>query len=845
VQVDAREALQLAREGRAVDALKAAEKAWRTVDLKDPERPQLAFLLAALRGQSGDKPGALAAMRVAATHPSLGLHALRALADRADEQGLAHVVLALTAERPDPVLDLLRAKALRRSGQLQDAFALLERVPAPKGTAWARKVAIERMRLAHARGQHDDAVAQARALMAGKSAQAEEAVDFLLGGSDAVWQARLQKHPNDAAAVLDALVWSAQRRRYARVAPALEALAQLEQVDQAVRCHARSWLSHVHDRKAEFAKSLEQLELLNEACATEAVQALKVDEDPLGSGVVAWRKGRALVLQGNLDGLPHLRKAVAAGLGGPDADDAQTLLELGKWPDARELFEKVGKTAAQDYAERDIVDVVAWQFALARLIAGKWQEALTVLDRQAKLRDSDAPGERRYDDRDWSRGRADYFAGRALQALNRSSEALARWRRVVQRHPLSYYATMSQAQLRLAGEAEPAVVRGEACGPGAEVAVLAQQGVQRARVLGQLGWHEEAGDELDLAGIGRDGGADRWAVGDPGAAWTRAALDDEAGRWTQSHALGRDQLRKFATAWPTDANRGAWQLAYPRAYRTLVEDAAKEFGLHPSVVWAIGRSESGFNPRVESHAAAIGLLQLILPTAQAMAKPLGLTADAQTLRQPAVNVRLGARYLKLLFDRFGREAQMAAGYNAGGGAVGRWRKTRGEWPLDLFVETIPFRETRDYAKRVQSAIAVYRNLYDGDTLHAFLLSQKPVPVKDETPTEPATTAVQGAQQPAPPVKVAEVTTEVQPTHVPKRPKVVEHRVKPAKTLHSRTISVSRPVKAKVASGAASKKSGRTSAQRATGKSKVKSVHRNSTKSALASTPKRQLARGRK
>ena len=189
-----------------------------------------------------------------------------------------------------------------------------------------------------------------------------------------------------------------------------------------------------------------------------------------------------------------LRKAVAAGLAGQDGDDAQTLLELGKWPDAKALLEKVGKTAAQDYAERDIVDVVAWQFALARLIDGKWAEALPVLDRVALVRDSDLPGERRFDDRDWARGRADYFAGRALLALGRPAEAFARWRRVVQRHPLSYYATMAQAQLRLAKEGEPSVLPAESCGPRAEASVLEQQAVQRGRLLGQLGWHDEAGE---------------------------------------------------------------------------------------------------------------------------------------------------------------------------------------------------------------------------------------------------------------------------------------------------------------------------------------------------------------
>lgn len=767
---NARQAWIAWREGRFQDAIEPAQAAWAELSGADPrgERPLLAFLYTQTRLYAKDSAGAIKAARVAATHPWLGAEALTFLATRADDQGLTAVVLTLLQGRTEPQNLLVRARALRRSGQVAAARDALSQVQGLPGTALWRKWQLESLRLAHAMQKEDEAVALARELIAkaGKSGQTEEAVEFLIGGSDSVWQGRLKKRPQDAPAVLDALVWTAQRRRYPRATPALEALAKLEGAGVAVRCHARSWAAHTHDRRGSLDAAVTLLSDVAENCDADEVRRLVVDEDPLGPGDARWRWGRALLLQGKLEGTAQLKQALEAGLAGLDAEDARTLLQLAALPEAGPRLKAHGATSANDYAERDIVDVTAWRFAMDAMTAGKWKDALKILDRIADVRDSEAlevvftarPNSAtppRYDDRDWARGRADYFAGRALQAGGDDRAAIARWQRVVLRHPLSYYAAMSLSQLRAAGTKMPELpAQVVKAGPELTPKLLSDPAVQRARVLGQLGWHEEAGDLLDSVGLGRDvASADKWAAGDPGGAWARAALDDEAARWTSSHATGRDALRRFATNYPGADNKWAWQLAYPRAFATLVERAAQEFDLHPSIIWAIGRSESGFNPKVESHAAAIGLLQLILPTAQAMAKPLGLTADATTLRQPSVNVRLGARYLKSLLNRFDREAQMAAGYNAGGGAVGRWRKTRGDWPLDLFVEAIPFRETRDYAKRVVSSIAVYRNLYSGETLQAFALSQKALPTQDEPPTEPSASAGTQSTQHAPVVQV--------------------------------------------------------------------------------------------
>jgi tetratricopeptide (TPR) repeat protein len=799
------------QEGRFAEAAKLAE-----VAASDPpnDRKELAlqaFFLTTTRrylaltdtaAPKSWQQKARDSLRAATAHPALGGIAVRELAAEADNLGLSPVVLTLLAGREGVPERWLRARAWRRNGDHAVALGQLQSVPVPETTALGRQVALERYRIVSAQGDAAAATALLQGvIVAGKSAEAEEAVTLVLGSDDRVWKQRLQERPAEASLVLDALVFSAQRRRYARVVPALQALADLPQVALAVRCHARSWLVHALDRQAKFDETLLALAKIEPACNSAAVRQLRVDEDPLPDGDLDFRRGRALAILGRPEAKEALQAAIKAKLPGLDGEDAQTLLQTLQVQGGAKLIAEHGVVAAKDYAEKDIVDVVVWRVAQAFVHEGRWPDALKLLDRLAEVRDrsplpaaGQAVGEDfRWDDRDWGRGRADYFAGRALLAMDQRDKAIARWQRAVQRHPLSYYATMSWAQLQEVGAADPDLLApvDEVAGPVLDAALLGDQAVARARLLGLLGWHTAAGQELDALGIGRDAGPQgRFALGDPGRVWTRAALDDEAGRWTASHAIGRDESKRYWLRMPGPGNKMAWQLAYPRGFASLMNAAAKEAGIDPAIVYAICRSESGFNARVESHAAAIGLLQLILPTAEAMAKPLGLTATPQTLREPAVNTRLGARYLGKLFERFEREAQMAAGYNAGGGAVGRWRKQRGTWPLDLFVETIPFRETRDYAKRVQSAIAVYQHLYAGKAMPLFALDQKALPAAEEPATEPGKPAANPPPKPQPapasgkptkPDPAAKPATAAKPRPPAAKPTVGKPRPKPAPT----------------------------------------------------------------
>jgi soluble lytic murein transglycosylase len=125
------------------------------------------------------------------------------------------------------------------------------------------------------------------------------------------------------------------------------------------------------------------------------------------------------------------------------------------------------------------------------------------------------------------------------------------------------------------------------------------------------------------------------------------------------------------------------------------------------------QTESRFDPRVTSWAGARGLVQLMPGTAKDLARQAGLADfDADNLFQPALNLDLGTRYLGNLVRRFGGDEAAVPlaipSYNAGAGAVERWLDRRRSWDYDLFIEAIPFDETRAYTQSVLERWLTYR-----------------------------------------------------------------------------------------------------------------------------------------
>ena len=150
-------------------------------------------------------------------------------------------------------------------------------------------------------------------------------------------------------------------------------------------------------------------------------------------------------------------------------------------------------------------------------------------------------------------------------------------------------------------------------------------------------------------------------------------------------------------------------IRYPLPYQQMFEQSSSDASISPTWAYGIARSESLFMPDVRSKAGAIGLMQLMPATGREVARGIRLPySGLHTLTNPASNIRLGTSYLGQMAERFGGNPVLAtAAYNAGPHRVDRWLPESGTIDARVWIENIPFNETRKYVKRVLSAQAIF------------------------------------------------------------------------------------------------------------------------------------------
>jgi soluble lytic murein transglycosylase len=164
--------------------------------------------------------------------------------------------------------------------------------------------------------------------------------------------------------------------------------------------------------------------------------------------------------------------------------------------------------------------------------------------------------------------------------------------------------------------------------------------------------------------------------------------------------------------------RNAWNLAYPKAYYKYVSQYSSEFGIDESLVLAVIREESRFNPKTLSWANARGLMQIIPQTGLGVARLVGIRQyRTSKLFEEDTNIRMGCYYLASLLKRFNYNIPYAvAAYNGGPIRVKKWinawnARVGGDIDLDEFVESIPLSETRRYVQKVMKSYYEYKRLY--------------------------------------------------------------------------------------------------------------------------------------
>jgi soluble lytic murein transglycosylase len=391
------------------------------------------------------------------------------------------------------------------------------------------------------------------------------------------------------------------------------------------------------------------------------------------------------------------------------ADDARlyaalSYLELG----AEARFTELLQSMPEQYQNGDMVAEGVFRLALRRMDKGDWSGAGRLLERATRLVKYDAARGPEL------AGRERYFFARAELAAGRREQALALFEEVVRSFPLSYYMLSAYTRLielapeRAASclsealakaENEPFTIAGRA--------EFTSPGFQRVLELLRTSETAAAVRELDELGLS---GADTA----PELLWGVSLAYARAGAYRLSHDLPRRRLTDWLARWPAGPWQKAWELGYPQPWSELVEKEAKKNDVEPALVFGIMREESAFDPQAVSIANAHGLMQLIVPTAKLVSRGTGLPWDREALKRPAVNIALGTRALAQLRRRFSDNPLLGiAGYNAGPGNAAKWLTERPSADFDLWVELIPFVETRRYVKRVLASRAAYAFIYSG------------------------------------------------------------------------------------------------------------------------------------
>ncbi|MGE6791863.1 transglycosylase SLT domain-containing protein [Pseudomonas guineae] len=154
---------------------------------------------------------------------------------------------------------------------------------------------------------------------------------------------------------------------------------------------------------------------------------------------------------------------------------------------------------------------------------------------------------------------------------------------------------------------------------------------------------------------------------------------------------------------------------FPMAHREQLVREARNRDIHSSWIFAITRQESGFMTDAKSGVGAMGLMQLMPATAKETAKRFGIPLSSPQLAyRPDVNIQLGAAYLSQIYGQFnGNRVLASAAYNAGPGRVRQWLRGADHLSYDVWIENIPFDETRQYVQNVLSYSVIY-----GDKLNA-------------------------------------------------------------------------------------------------------------------------------
>lgn len=370
----------------------------------------------------------------------------------------------------------------------------------------------------------------------------------------------------------------------------------------------------------------------------------------------------------------------------------QSLVYISNYNEAIDAFQKsilIG--AGTEYAERSL-----FLLGLTYFQMGKMSEAAAQFERLLAARQNSDYEVRSY-----------YWLWRSIQSID-GVRATEIGKTLFTKFPLTYYGL--RARFEIEGESlDWLKVKGvEDLSFNLNLSDIEYLAWQKANLLMEAGWFEEAQEELKIL--------------PPAYLPTSKFL--MARIW--SMAFDHQQaISLINQAWDMDSsllNMFSLKMAFPNEYRVYVEKYAKLNSLENEIVWALIRQESSFKNKATSPAGAMGLMQLMTPTAQEVSNririsPLKIPEDVY---DPENNIRMGASYLAQMIRAFDGHLPFAlAAYNVGIGNMRRWMRLRdslekgslsksSNFRNEIWIDELPWSETSHYVKAALRNLIIYR-----------------------------------------------------------------------------------------------------------------------------------------
>lgn len=586
----------------------------------------------------------------------------------------------LLSARAGAAPQLAAAEAWQKAGDTTKARAACDRALADPKRTRAQEEKARALRMPIVRDKEGDAAAAADArwlaIHALGEAAAKAGAELLEAVARPLTGEELLERARDLAAA-------------GRTDDSLHALSRAERAKSppgaADLCHARAeayFRAQARNRYPEAAIAYQQ-------CA--AAGGARAAEDMFLAGRAFSRADR------DVDALTEWRALLTRFPRSPFAEQAEfhiarTHALSGRWRDAAQAFDEYKKRFPNGKERKE-----AERYrALAHLLARDHKTARKLLEELSGAADDPI-------------AQARWINLAALAALRDGdrTHAIGRWAEVARSRPLSWPALVARARLVQAQAPIPLTIDPTETGavPDPLPAVELPPPASLLRRVGLDAEAEAALRERESFVTARSNGR-----GTEGLCAAYAELDRAKRRYQVSLGLPGALL---GTA-PGPKNQWAWDCAFPRPHKSSVRETASAEAPAP-LIWGVMRQESAFDPEVVSPARAVGLMQLLPETARTVASASSIAHDDAKLVLPAHNVRLGALYLKELSSKLAaREPLVAAAYNAGPEAITRWLARSKAETIDVFVELIPFLETRGYVVRVMGNMARYGYLERGE-----------------------------------------------------------------------------------------------------------------------------------